>query len=333
MNTAESQIAPAPAPPSLIKALMGGFDAIASHFSLTLFPVVLDLFLWFGPRLRLYQLIQSIFDQTGNLPGMNEAEMTEMMRTSRDVWLEVMQRFNLLSVLRTFPVGIPSLMSGRSPLQSPLGAAQMVEIRSAPMVIGLWLLCIMIGLVAGVLYFDMVAQAALSQKLDWRQALLRWPWASAQVLLLSLAWVALLLAISIPFSCMLSFLVVTGFGVARLAILIFVCILAWLLLPLVFSPHGIFVYGHNIWISIKEGIQLTRLTFPTTSLFFLSVLILSEGLDVLWQTPPENSWFSMIGVIGHAFVTTGLLAATFVYYADADRWSHRLIQQTTLKRV
>jgi hypothetical protein len=36
---------------------------------------------------------------------------------------------------------------------------------------------------------------------------------------------------------------------------------------------------------------------------------------------------ALIGVIGHAFVTSGLLAATFVYYRDASRWIQRVEQQ------
>jgi hypothetical protein len=40
-----------------------------------------------------------------------------------------------------------------------------------------------------------------------------------------------------------------------------------------------------------------------------------------------SSWLAFIGIVGHAFVVTGLLAATFVYYRDATRWVERVQQQ------
>jgi len=103
-----------------------------------------------------------------------------------------------------------------------------------------------------------------------------------------------------------------------------------LLLPLVFSPHGIFVNRRKVWSSVKDGMRLTRLTLPSTGLFFLVVLILSQGLDVLWKIPGEKSWLALIGIAGHAFVTTGLLAASFVYYRDADHWAQKIILQAKL---
>ena len=71
---------------------------------------------------------------------------------------------------------------------------------------------------------------------------------------------------------------------------------------------------------------MTRMTLPTTSLFFLSILAISEGLNILWRVPPENSWLTLIGVGGHAFITTALLAASFIYYRDADLWTQEALR-------
>jgi hypothetical protein len=60
------------------------------------------------------------------------------------------------------------------------------------------------------------------------------------------------------------------------------------------------------------------------------ILLISQGLDLLWQVPPQTSWFTLIGLIGHAFIVTGLLAASFVYYRDAGYWVDNLLQQTKL---
>ena len=39
-------------PPGIISSLKTGFDITTSHISIILFPVLLDVFLWFGPHLR-----------------------------------------------------------------------------------------------------------------------------------------------------------------------------------------------------------------------------------------------------------------------------------------
>jgi hypothetical protein len=177
------------------------------------------------------------------------------------------------------------------------------------------------------LYFGLVAQAALAGKTDWRRAIQLWPWSSVQVLALAIVWVGLLVAIGLPFLCLLSFLLVSGIGISRFVILLLGGMLIWLLLPLLLSPHGIFVNGRRMWISLLEGARLTRLTLNSTGLLFLTVVVLSEGLDVLWRIPSENSWLALVGVAGHGFVTTGLLAATFIYYQDAQKWVHMLQQK------
>jgi len=75
------------------------------------------------------------------------------------------------------------------------------------------------------------------------------------------------------------------------------------------------------------SIQVTNATLPTTALFFLSVFILSQGLNLLWRIPPTDSWLALVGIAGHAFVVTGLLAASFVYFRDADCWVTSLRKQ------
>jgi hypothetical protein len=119
----------------------------------------------------------------------------------------------------------------------------------------------------------------------------------------------------------------TGIGqLGYLALLILAGFLIWMLAPLIFSPHGIVLNQLNVLSSILRGFYLTRLTLPSTSLFFLAFVLLSEGLDVLWNIPDNTSWLLLLGIFGHAFVTTSLLAASFIYYHDADVWVGELIK-------
>jgi hypothetical protein len=100
----------------------------------------------------------------------------------------------------------------------------------------------------------------------------------------------------------------------------------WLILPLAFSPQGIFVHQYRMFDSVKASFRLIRKTLPTSVLFILAAFFLSKGLDLLWMAPGESSWLTLVGIAGHAFVTTGLLSASFVYYRDAERWMTTLAQ-------
>jgi hypothetical protein len=111
-------------------------------------------------------------------------------------------------------------------------------------------------------------------------------------------------------------------------LLLFGIISFWLIFPLFFSPHGIFSGQYTAWRSLLRSIRLTNLTFYKTGFFILLAVVVNQGLNIVWQVPPENSWLMVISIIGHAFVTTGMLAASFVYYQEMTRWVEE-IQQIT----
>jgi len=328
MKTADSQALYAP--PSLTKALLAGFDSITNHIGLIFFPVVLDVLLWLGPHLRLVGLIERLTDQLFGVPGIEAPETTEVVRLSREFWLYVAERLNLFSSLRSYPVGIPSLMVSIQPVSAPSGLPIAWEVPSIAAVIFIWIILTLAGLALGALFFDLVAQAALSGKVAFRQALQQWPWSAVQVLVLALFWLIILLIVSLPGSCLITIASLGGIGLGRLGIFLYLVVIIWFLFPLLLSPHGIFVNRYRMWLSVREGMRLTRLTLPTTALLFLTIVVLTEGLDLLWKVPGETSWFTLIGVAGHAFVTTGLLAASFVYYRDASSWVQRKLNQIRL---
>ncbi len=309
-----------------MKALMAGFDAVSNHIGLILFSVVLDLVLWLGPRLRLTGLSQVVLSQQADLPEASNTVLAEQLRL-------LVAEFNLLSALRTFPIGVPSLMAFRAPVQTPVGEPIQWEIPSLGIAFVVWALLTVVGVLTGALYFSVVAQAALSGKVLWLQALKKWPQASLQSGFLAVFWLALIFSMLLLLGCFMSFLLV-GIGgleqAAMFAVLIFGGLLVWLLIPLIFSPHGIFVRRSTMWFSVLNSARLTRMTMPSTTLLFLAFFVLSEGLRQLWVIPPEDSWLTLVGMGGHAFVTASLLAASFVYYRDADSWLQEVFQQRSV---
>jgi len=326
MSATESKLLPAP--PRLMASLLQGFDAITMHISLILFPLTFDLFLWLGPKFKLKGLFDQIIAWMISLPKTEAPETAEMLRVNQEGLSLLGGRLNLFAALRTYPIGIPSLMASRMPLATPKGLiASGWEAPSFLAALGGLLLLALVGYLLGAIYFSAVADASVLKRVRWYSILRGWPWASIQTILLTLVWIALIIVVSVPASCMISFASLTSPGLAKFLIFLYAGFLIWLLLPLFFSPHGIFVHQMNAFTSLKRSVFLVRITLPSTGIFFIAAFVISQGLDLLWSVPGENSWLTLIGITGHAFVTTGLLAASFVYYKDADHWMQSLQNQ------
>src|SRR4030067_3813539 len=103
-------------PPMIVvlAALARGFDRIAANPVLILPPLVLDGMLWLGPHLGLERLFRlAAAELVGSLAA--DPGWQERAGVLRDTLLQFGTRFNLLSMLRTFPVGVPSLTAGALP--------------------------------------------------------------------------------------------------------------------------------------------------------------------------------------------------------------------------
>ena len=176
----------------------------------------------------------------------------------------------------------------------------------------------------GGLYFSAVRQAAIFDELRWRQILKEWPRVSTQSLLLSAIWLFLFMGVLVIGSCAATGMTFFSISLGQIVIVLFGILCFWLLFPLFFSPHGIYSQGEKAWRSLLSSVRLTNLTFMRTSMFIILAILVNQGLNMVWQVAPEDSWLMLISILGHAFVTTGMLSASFVYYQDINRWVEEL---------
>lgn len=306
-------------PPRLIASLTSGFNHVAGRIYLILLPVGVDLLLWFGPRFRLKTLMQpAIQDWLRNVQALGGREVLGDVSGISRLWETMLERFNLLSLLSSLPVGVPSLLAGWLPLQNPLGEPQIVEVSNWQQAITGWLLFGLLGLAAGSLYFSMVARSTASPSEGF--SLSRSVWETGQLILMVSLLIIFLILMCFPLMIVSFVLALINPGLTQLALFLMVFVLLWLLIPLVFSPHGIFASRLNVLRAMVLSTRMMRLLFPGVGLFLLAVLVLSQGMSYLWHIPPETSWLMLAGILGNAFVSTALLAASFIYYRGALNW-------------
>lgn len=314
-----------PPPPGVMGSLRAGFDAVSSHVVLILLPVALDLFLWLGPRLSAGDLYSSILSDWMALDRRAGFSLQNADLITQNIGM--FGRFNLLNWIRTLPIGVPSLFSGlvpdSLPTQTPLGMQGVVQIPSMLGMLGWFLVLTLAGWIGGGLYFRWVSGITLGEK-EPGVSLFR---AIVQTFVLSVIWVVLLMIILIPTVLILTLLALISPLLVNGAVLIFLIVSFWLVVPLFFTPHGIFVQKLNAFHSILSSLKMARFTLPTSSMFVFAVFILSTGLNYLWSVPSIDSWMMLVGIAGHAFIATTLLSASFVYYHDMNAWLQLVFNQ------
>jgi len=311
-----------PPPPGIINSIKAGFDTIATHITAILLPLLLNLFFWLGPRLRMDALFNSIKDdvisiwRTGGVP----AEDIQRVLTWYD---RTIPSINLFWVLRTIPIGISSLLLPHEASQTPLGAPAILQV-SALSLIGWIFLLALVGWIGGGLYFRSVAWLASANKDDQPIHVSR---AIVQTMLVSIVWGILSVMIMVPIFLVLAVLLQFSAFIANLLVLFLSLASMWVIVPLFFWPHGIFLKHQNFFTSILSSVQMARFTLPTSSMFVLTVFLLAFGLNFVWSIPPEDSWMTLLGIFGHSFVTTALLAGSFIYYRDMNIWLQSVIEK------
>ena len=313
-----------PESPNVLKSIKNGFDAITKHLILLIFPIGLDLVLWFAPHLQIKSQIKRIVTEMGEVSALLSPDFGEMVEAGQEIWMIAAERINLFIALRSFPVGIFSLLSSILPVENPVGNPIFWDVPQLSIAVIISLILFITGLAFGGLYFSSVRQAALFDDVNWRTILQEWPRISIQAFLLSLIWIILFFGILVLGSCVATGITLFSVSLGQLVIILFGIVSFWLIFPLFFSPHGIFSQGQRAWKSMMQSIKLTNMTFFKTGLFIMLAILVNQGLNLVWQVAPENSWLMVISIIGHAFVTTSMLAASFVYYQDMIRWFEEL---------
>lgn len=319
-----------PPPPGLIASLARGFDSVATHVLVILPPVLIDLFLWLGPHLRLKGYFQPLIDR---LPLMAEAFPTNFPDVAmvQQVWLDFADQFNLFILLRTFPIGTTSLLGFQFPGQTPIGAPTSFDAGSFIGILAWASLLIFSGWLIGTLYYYWISSVTLNPETGefWKSV--------KQAILLSVIWLGLLFIIGIPVLLLLSLITFLSPFLGQIMLFVGSLLLIWLVMPVFFSAHGIFALQLDAFRAILNSLRMVRFTLPNTGLFLMAFVLINQGLNFLWNTPSHDSWWMLVGIAGHAFVSTALLAASFIYYRDINIWLkvvfEQLQQQTTSAKV
>ena len=302
--------------PKIFAAFRAGYETASKHLYLILFPIVLDLFLLFGFRITIVELMQDVI-QRFVLPPSATADLVASWEVLKSQSLEFFRYFSLTAFLRSFPVGIPSLLSVASFERNPLGEYQFIHLQEPGTIFLVILAASLIGLFFAYLLFRLTARATAIQS-GPPESILE-PRSFVSWLLIPIVSIIFAFLVVLPAMLMISLIgaflpIFTSIGYFFLTVAIIS-----LLLPVFFTPHLIILEKLTLPQALAASFRTVRITNAKSTNFLFLAILVSYLTNMLWRIPSEDSWMLLIGIFGHALISIVILAASFHYIIDARK--------------
>jgi hypothetical protein len=297
--------------PGVLATIAAGFDLTARHLWLLLLPVILDTFYWLGPRLRFQTLIEQLLAM---LP--EEAEVLDLASQLG----QVAPQTNLATTLTVQLVGVPALMAGFSPKNTPV-ASQVIDVDNWLTWFGLFATFTVIGLLLTAVYYTLIASAVKKQSLTEGQ-LNPGKWAKRAVsswlrlIGLLFLFLSIIMILYIPLIMIGTILFMINSTLGAVSLLLGPFLAIWIVIYLSLAPQGIVLNGRPLLRAVIESIRLVQANFPSILLLLIAMFFIGAILDLLLFSVENGSWLTLVNILGHAFVSTALVAALFIFYRD-----------------
>jgi hypothetical protein len=229
---------------------------------------------------------------------------------------EILGTYNLFSALSTWPLGAPSLVAGSTAVSGPLGTRTTIGVHSAQTFVVVLLALAIAGLLVGSVYLSFIARHI--GKKDGGV----WTWAGrvwvdwARIVALALGAVVAAFMVSVPLFLAVELTALILASLASFVLLAGIAIGMWGLFHLFFATHGILLYGMGVRPAVTSSVAIVRKYRLSAVGMLIVAVVIGLGLTTVWSMPPSDSWMRLVAIVGNAFVNTGLMAATFVFYRE-----------------
>jgi len=307
------------APIGFFSSVWKGIEYVNAHPGVIIIPVLLDAFLWFGPHLSIYTLVNPIIHSITSAALSNPANATMI-----DALKQAAEHFNLFSLLAFIPLVPPSLMSGAIPDQTPFGNPVVLPVANWLEVILLAAGLILLSLWIGSLYLVLAGGAARNESWSLRDALGRWARTALVMFLLCASFFLLIVVFIIPILFLLSLVTVASPGIGAILSQLFFFLgggfMFWIILFFMFSMHGTVLYRDGMMAAVWNSVNTSRWMYPVSIWISLLMILLNFLTSSVWSLAPDNSWAGAVGVVGSAYTSSVIVMASMAYYIDKRRW-------------
>ena len=306
---------------SVIDTLSAGFNTITRKLWLIIPPVLLDLYLWRGPRLSILQVARQLAHFLRGLPS---TSLSGVPPSALAQALEEMGReLNLFSLLHNGLMGMPSLIAWAASEIEGRQIGDAIEINSWGSLLIISAALLLLGVFIGSIYLVLTALAIRQENLSvgeiWRRAWHCWAWV--------VVWGILLLGLGLSINLVISMVTLpvalinqaAAQGLFSLLWFIGVGLILWLALNTFFTVQALVLQDVGLVRALWRSFNVVRRSFwATLGLIFLSLLI-QLGFGQIWQRLNTGSWQMLLGIVGNAYIGSGVMAAIMTFYLDRYR--------------
>jgi len=316
-----------PRPPiGFLSSLWKGIEFVNAHPGIMVVPVLIDVFLWFGPHLSLVPLINPVLTSLNTTLAANQLNPTMM-----DALRQALEKYNLFSLLAFIPLFPPSLMTGAAPGQTPLGTPIIISLANWWQCLGIIPALIAVSILIGSLYWLLAGRSAQGAKWTRGDWLWRYSRTVIVMLLLCASFLILILGISIPVLFVISVIGVVSVDIASILSQLFFFLgggfLFWVFLFFIFSVHGVILFRDGILQSIRNSVVTSRWLYPISIWIPILLLLLQYLISMVWGLAADANWSGAVGVLGNAYTSSVIVTASMAYYIDKRRWISEIQSQ------
>jgi hypothetical protein len=305
-----------PAVPGVIDTLSAGFNLVNRRPWLLLVPVLLDLFLWLGPRLSLAPLVAEFLRVTAT-PAELGTEYVDAIDQARVTLTEMGGQLNLMGLLAAGFLGLPSLLSITAMGIDLLPATPVtVQLSSLLVAIPICLLLMVLSVWIAALYLASLAQTIREGRVT-RSTLVTQVWGLGWRLTV---WLGLILAIAVfvGFPAMLVLGIAAVFsanlasfftGLAWLAVM-------WVAVYMFFVVQSVSLGQAGVFRSMWNSVNVVRWNLGSALGLVVVVNLMQRGLPMIWEMFATDAWALPVSIVGNAYIGTGLMAACMIFYGQ-----------------
>jgi hypothetical protein len=327
-----------PAPPiGVIESLTTGFETVAGRLTLILIPLILDLVLWAGPRISYEPALKSLSQMEG-----------ENSQNS-NIWQQLLfplfpeEYFHPMTSEQYMPVlAVPSVMAIRDARELPFAATPpVIPVSSISGLVIAGLIALQVGVLTLIPYWGFIGHAVLTEPVKFGRMVKQVLSVSAQVLVFEIVVGAVTCMVLFASLMALSAMWLVGregaYPLVWILVIILLSICLTVNLLLCFTLHSMILNRRNILAAMWDSMRVVQWNMPSTLGLQMLTIMIYFGMQVIWRMADPGSWAALIAIVGNAFISTGLAAASFVFFKDRYRyWSEfrqQLIAELERRRV
>jgi hypothetical protein len=304
-------------PPGLVDTLNAGFVALNKRLWIVALPVLLDLLLWRGPHVTPLPLGQRFLAWYQDALGAGGGDLLAPSGQRVDELVQMAEAalasFNMLTLLILNIASVPTTTAGR-----PGDTSLVFEINSEASFAVLVVLLLLLGVLLGSIYFGLVAQQVRDGTVSPRRLAAKvGPYLASLVSLMLILFLGAVL-LSVPLVLLATFGMLLGGVMAQIAIGIIGSVIyfvgVWAFLLLFFSVDAVVVSEVGAPRAILNSVLVVGRNFWSSLGFIALIFVIISGMQVIWSNLSYSTWGVVAGILGNAYIASGLVASTMLFY-------------------